>query len=93
MLERIDREDLSPQIKKILQTFQDDTNEKDNLQLSRREKEILSLIEKNTNKEVGNKLFISEKTVKRHITNINKKLNVKNKFEALKKAQDLKMVE
>ena len=42
--------------------------------LSRREKEILSLSEFMTNKEIGNKLFISEKTVKTHITNINKKL-------------------
>ena len=57
--------------------------------LSSREKEVLSLSQTMTNKEVGNKLFISEKTVKVHITNINKKLKSANKFEAMKNAREL----
>jgi ATP/maltotriose-dependent transcriptional regulator MalT len=44
-----------------------------------------------TNKEVGSQLFIAEKTVKSHITNINKKLNVKSKIEAIEKARNLNL--
>ena len=39
--------------------------------LTRREQEIYQFICMNlTNKEIGNRLFISEKTVKRHIANL-----------------------
>lgn len=59
------------------------------LLLSIREKEILQLSADHTNKEVGNELFISETTVKRHLANIYKKLNSNSKQEALIKAQEL----
>ena len=58
-----------------------------------REKEILILSEKMTNKEVGNRLFIAEKTVKSHITNINKKLNVTTRIDAIAKAKELALVD
>ena len=67
-------------------------NEKVNskkLLLSIREKEILKLSANHTNKEVGNELFISETTVKRHLSNIYKKLKTSSKQEALLKAQEL----
>ncbi len=52
--------------------------------LSIREKEVLILLAQNlTNKEIGNKLFISEKTVKRHMGNLFKKLGVSNRIEAM----------
>ena len=48
-------------------------------ELSEREKEIISLIvEGFSNKEIGEKLFISHRTVDTHRTNIMKKLEVNN---------------
>ncbi len=55
---------------------------KNNL-LSDRELEVLALIAKGLlNKEIAKKLFISEKTVKNHISNIFKKLNVSDRTQA-----------
>lgn len=52
--------------------------------LSKREYEILVLISSGyNNKEVGNALFISEKTVKNHITNLFKKIEVKDRVQAV----------
>ena len=51
--------------------------------LSKREYEVLELLSKAlSNREIGNKLFISEKTVKNHVTNIYKKLGVKDRLQA-----------
>lgn len=53
--------------------------------LTRREFEILDEVcSSKTNKEIGNKLYISEKTVKRHIANIYQKLQIKNRKEAVR---------
>ncbi len=51
--------------------------------LTKREKEILRLVSEGlTNEEIGKKIFISEKTVKTHLTNIFDKLKVNNRFKA-----------
>jgi DNA-binding NarL/FixJ family response regulator len=51
--------------------------------LTRRELEILGLVAEGlTNEEIGKKVFISEKTVKTHLTNIFDKLQVNNRFKA-----------
>jgi ATP/maltotriose-dependent transcriptional regulator MalT len=51
--------------------------------LSPREKQVLALLGRHlSNKEIGNKLNISEKTVKRHTGNLFKKLGVSNRGEA-----------
>ncbi|MBP7175616.1 MAG: response regulator transcription factor [Thermoclostridium sp.] len=58
------------------------TSRKNSL-LSDRELEVLDLIAKgHLNKEIAKKLFISEKTVKNHISNIFKKLNVSDRTQA-----------
>ncbi len=55
--------------------------------LSNREIEILEVIASGlSNFEISNKLFISEKTVKAHINHIFKKLGVKSRTQAVKKA-------
>jgi len=77
---------------KILSYSSKEKEVADKLILSGREIEILVLSEKMTNKEVGGQLFIAEKTVKSHITNINKKLNVKSKIEAIAKARSMELV-
>jgi two-component system response regulator DegU len=51
--------------------------------LTRRELEILKLVAEGlTNEEIGKRIFISEKTVKTHLTNIFDKLKVNNRFKA-----------
>ncbi|MBX2861647.1 MAG: response regulator transcription factor [Vampirovibrio sp.] len=51
--------------------------------LSPREKEILKyIIEGKSNKYIGEKLFITERTVKTHVMNIRKKLNAENRAHA-----------
>lgn len=45
--------------------------------------EILRLVAEGlTNEEIGKRIFISEKTVKTHLTNIFDKLKVNNRFKA-----------
>lgn len=52
--------------------------------LSKREYEILLLIATGyNNKEIGERLFISEKTVKNHITNLFKKIEVEDRVQAV----------
>ena len=55
-----------------------------NIILTPREKEIFNLlIENNTTKEISNKLNISEKTVRNHISNVMQKLGVKGKISSI----------
>ena len=55
-----------------------------NIILTPREKEIFNLlIENNTAKEISNKLNISEKTVRNHISNVMQKLGVKGRAAAV----------
>jgi pimeloyl-ACP methyl ester carboxylesterase/DNA-binding CsgD family transcriptional regulator len=53
-------------------------------QLSAREREILAeIVAGKTNQEIGDLLFISEKTVRNHITHIFEKLDVKTRAQAM----------
>jgi DNA-binding NarL/FixJ family response regulator len=57
-------------------------------ELTEREREILEgLAAGLSNREIGQKLFISEKTVKHYMTNILQKLQVRNRVEAALLAQ------
>ncbi|HEY8436909.1 MAG TPA: LuxR C-terminal-related transcriptional regulator [Haloplasmataceae bacterium] len=52
--------------------------------LTRREREIFELLIKNyTTKEIAQKLFISEKTVRNHISNVIQKLSVSSRTQAI----------
>ncbi len=58
--------------------------------LTRREEEILRLMHDGlTNEEIASKLVISVHTVKRHATNIYRKLDVRGRWQAIRKAQQL----
>ncbi|MBP6179393.1 MAG: response regulator transcription factor [Anaerolineales bacterium] len=57
--------------------------------LTDRERQILELIAVGTsNKEIGQKLFLTEKTVKHYVTNILQKLHVRNRVQAALIAQE-----
>jgi two-component system, NarL family, nitrate/nitrite response regulator NarL len=57
--------------------------------LSRREEDILKLVAQGlSNKEVGSKLDIQEKTVKHYMTSILQKLHVRNRVEAAMLARE-----
>jgi len=54
--------------------------------LTAREEEILSLVSSGmTNKEIANRLHLTERTVKHHMTSIMRKSNVRNRVEAMLK--------
>lgn len=76
---------IHPSMTKKLLDFH--TNRKDPAQreeLTEREKEVLyCLLEGLSNKEIADKLFISDKTVKIHLSKIFKKLNVKSRSQAV----------
>lgn len=56
---------------------------KNEVRLTKREKDVLDLLVKgNTNKEMADSMFISEKTVKNHLTSIFRKLGVKDRTQA-----------
>ena len=59
------------------------TAEADDAGLTPREREILRLVaEGGTNVEVARKLWVTEQTVKFHLSNVYRKLNVSNRTEA-----------
>lgn len=62
--------------------------------LSEKEQEVLVLLcQGKSNRDIGSCLFITEKTVKSHITSILRKLGVKDRTQAVIKAIQQKMVE
>lgn len=63
--------------------YQKDVENQSLRSLTKRELEILRLVAEGlTNEEIARAVFISEKTVKTHLTNIFDKLKVKNRFKA-----------
>lgn len=61
--------------------------------LTTRETEVLSLVAKGSNnQEIAEKLFVREVTVKTHLNNIFKKLNVSNRTQAVLLAMQLKII-
>jgi LuxR family transcriptional regulator, transcriptional regulator of spore coat protein len=52
--------------------------------LTIREREVFELlVQDKTTKEIAGQLFVSEKTVRNHISNVMKKLNVKGRSQAV----------
>ncbi|MBP1743770.1 MAG: malT [Firmicutes bacterium] len=61
--------------------------------ISRREKEVLRLIENGAkNSEIAKELFITESTAKSHILNIYSKLGVHNRVQAVAKAKEMGII-
>ncbi len=63
------------------------------LGLSQREMEVLELLaEGYSNKEIGDKLFVSLNTIKTHISSIYQKLNVQRRTQAIQRARELDII-
>lgn len=61
--------------------------------LTRREKDVLQyLVDGKSSKEISNLLFVSPETVKSHLKNIYRKLEVKNRVEAVMAATKNKLI-
>ncbi len=70
-----------------------DTSLVSQLELSKRELEILSLLSQgHSNQEIATNLFISLSTVKTHIQNLFEKLDVKRRTQAVEKAKRLNLI-
>ncbi len=70
--------------KKLLDLHQHADDKKENNQLTDREKEVLDCLVKGySNKEIAEELYISDKTVKIHVSKIFKKLRVKSRSQAV----------
>lgn len=70
--------------KKLLAFHQQIQTEQEDTTLTEREKEVLlCLVEGLSNKEIADRLFISDKTVKIHVSKIFKKLNVKSRSQVI----------
>jgi two-component system response regulator DesR len=61
--------------------------------LSDREREVLDLVASGaTNREIAGKLYLSPHTVKEHTSSLYRKLSVRNRAEAVQKAQRLGLI-
>ena len=63
------------------------------LGISEREYKILQKISEGySNKEIGDQLYVSESTVKTHVSNLFQKLDVKRRTQAVQKSKDLNIL-
>ena len=75
------------------QPFEVDASQISKLGISKREYEILQLIDEGlSNQQIAEKLFVSENTIKKHISNLFFKMDVERRTEAIKKAKGLKIL-
>jgi DNA-binding NarL/FixJ family response regulator len=82
-----------PVVKKETVQKEIDPGQVNKLGLSKREYEILQLISEGlSNQQIAGKLFVSENTVKKHVSNLFLKLDVQRRTEAIKKAKDLNII-
>lgn len=81
------------QKKETLNSGAADPDQLQNLGISNREYEVLLLVAKGcSNKEIADQLFVTESTIKTHVSNILVKLDAKRRTEALVRARELKLI-
>ena len=74
-------------------TIEIDTKKIEDLGLSKREYEVLCQLAKgHSNKEIASLLFVSESTIKTHVSNVYVKLDVKRRTQAIQKAKELQIL-
>jgi len=63
------------------------------LGLSKREYEVLGeIVQGLSNKEIAEKLFVSESTIKTHVSNVFLKLDAKRRTQAIQIAKELRII-
>ncbi|WP_420387744.1 response regulator transcription factor [Roseivirga sp.] len=73
--------------------FEIDQKQIEHLGLTEREMEVLQLIaEGYSNGEIGDRLFLSENTIKTHVSNLFVKLDVKRRTQAVTRAKELRII-
>jgi DNA-binding NarL/FixJ family response regulator len=84
---------LAPGLTRKLIDYHVKQQENEEIGLTNREKEVLiCLVEGLSNKDIAERLFISDKTVKIHVSKIFKKLNVKNRSQVVMAAMNQQLV-
>jgi DNA-binding NarL/FixJ family response regulator len=84
---------IARQVISSFQNYQNDLTADSQFNLSKREKEVLQLLADGCNyQEIADELFISVDTVRHHIRNIYKKLQVHSQSEAVAKAIRKKLI-
>jgi len=79
--------------KKENQAKEIDLKKIESLKLSKREYQILEEIALGlSNKEIANKLFLSESTIKTHVSNLLVKLNAKRRTQAIQVAKEINIL-
>ncbi|MDH7913489.1 response regulator transcription factor [Winogradskyella sp. SYSU M77433] len=79
--------------KKDIDSAEIDTNKISELEITTREYDVLQHISEGlSNKEIGEKLFLSESTIKTHVSNLLLKLNAKRRTQAVQIAKSLKII-
>ncbi|HHW61867.1 MAG TPA: response regulator transcription factor [Syntrophomonadaceae bacterium] len=69
--------------KRLVKELTSSETKKEEVKLTRREKDVLGMLVKGySNRDIAEKMFISEKTVKNHMTSIFRKLGVKDRTQA-----------
>ncbi|MGH1386018.1 response regulator transcription factor [Kordia sp.] len=77
----------------VVPTPEIDTKKIEDLGLSKREYEVLCKLAKgHSNKEIASLLFVSESTIKTHVSNVYTKLDVKRRTQAIQKAKALNIL-
>ena len=70
-----------------------DHNKIKDLEITSREYEVLQCISEGlSNKDIGEKLFLSESTIKTHVSSLLLKLNAKRRTQAIQIAKSLKII-
>ena len=81
------------QSQKPITNTQLDTSKIKELGLSKREYEVLKEVTLGlSNKEIASKLFVSESTIKTHVSSLLLKLNAKRRTEAIKISKSLNII-
>lgn len=79
--------------KKKPESFAIDIKKIEQLGISKREYEVLVEISKGlSNKEIAHTLFVSESTIKTHVSNLLVKLDAKRRTQAIQRAIDLQIL-
>lgn len=80
--------------KKVKKTTSIDPKKIEQLGISQREYEVLLQISKGlSNQEIANALFVSESTIKTHVSNLLLKLDAKRRTQAIQRAKDLQILD